>query len=46
MSFWNELQLISLHTSINIAFTLLNDFNYCDLTQIILSNINHLFADS
>ena len=29
-----------------IVSTQLNGFNYCYLTQIILFNINHLFADS
>ena len=39
------LRLISLHTSIAIV-SLLNGADYCNLTLIILFNINHLFADS
>ena len=43
ISFLDELELICLHTSITIISTQLNGFNYCNLTLIILFNINHLF---
>ena len=43
--FFNELELICLHTSI-IVSTQLNAFNYCYLTLLIIFDINHLFADS
>ena len=38
--------LISLHTIIAIVSIRLNGFNYCNLTLIILININNLFAHS
>ena len=41
ISFLNELELISLHTSMAVVSIKLNAFNYCYLTQIILFNINH-----
>ena len=44
--FLNELELNCLHTNIAIVSTQLNGFNYCDLTQIFLLNINHLFVHS
>ena len=46
ISFLNKLEPICLHTRIAIVSTWLNGFNYCYLTQIILFNINHLFAHS
>ena len=42
--FLNELELICFHTSIAIVSLQLNGFNYCDLTQMILSDMNHLSA--
>ena len=45
VSFLTELELICLLTSIAIASTQLNDFNYFSLT-LILFNVNQLFADS
>ena len=44
--FKNELALICLHSRNAIVSTQLNSFNYCYPTQIILFNINHLFAHS
>ena len=41
-----DLELICLHTSPAIVSTQLNSFNYCNVTQIFLFNINHLFAHS
>ena len=46
ISFLNELQMICLYTNIAIVSAQLNDFNYCYLTQMILFNINNLFADT
>ena len=42
---YNELERICIHTSIAIVSTQLNGFNYCNLTFIILFNIN-LLSDS
>ena len=39
------MELICLHTSIAIISTQLNGFKYCDLTLLILFNINHLFRE-
>ena len=39
-------QVFLLQTSIAIVSTLLNGINYCDQVQIILSNINPIFAQS
>ena len=44
--FLNELKLICLFTSIAFVAIQLNSFNYCNLTLIILFNINYLFAHS
>ena len=44
--FFNELKLIYCHTGIAIVSTLLNGFNYCNLTLIISLNINYLLAYS
>ena len=46
ISILNELELICLHASITIVSKQLNGFNYCNLTQISLFNINHLFVHS
>ena len=46
ISFQNESELISLHTSNAIVSTQLNGFNNYYLTLIILFNINHLFANT
>ena len=46
ITFLNELKLICLNDSIAIVSTQLNGFNYCYSTQMILFNINHLFAYS
>ena len=44
--FLNEFELVCLNTSIAIVSPQLNGFSYFYLTQIILFNINHLFAHS
>ena len=47
ISFLNELELICLHSSsITIVFPKLNGLKYCFLTQTVLFNIKHMFADS
>ena len=46
ISLLNDLEVIFLHSSIAIVSTQLRVFNYCYLPQIILFNINHLFAYS
>ena len=44
ISILNELELICFHNSIAFDSTQLNGFNYCDITFIILFNINRLIA--
>ena len=44
--FLNDLELIYLHTSIDVVFVWLYGFKYCDLTQKILFSIYHLFVYS
>ena len=46
ITFLNELELICLYNCIAIVSTLLNSFNYCNQTLIILSDIDDLFAHS
>ena len=42
----NELQLISLHTSMAIVYTRLNGFSYCYLPLIILFKISYWLVHS
>ena len=44
--FLSKLEIICLHTCIAIASSKLDGFNYCNVTQTLLSNIYHLFAHS
>ena len=41
-----KLELISLHTKTATVSTYLNGFNFCNVTIVILFNINHLFGHS
>ena len=45
ISFLNELELISLNTSISFVSTQLNGFTYCYITFIILIIITPLFVE-